>query len=822
MRFLFNVSYNYLNFNKSMARILPLKISSKSFTKLFAGIILALGFHLEASAQTALYKSVSSGLWGDKLTWNRSNDGGSSWSALGSSTNPPTYANSAQILIRPGTEVTVAAGVNVDQVLVESGGTLTVNSGIALNIMDTDGIDLIVDGTVKNEGTISNSTGATVGFQANSIYKHNYTTTFGSIPTAIWDVTSTVEFNEFTTPGGGKTGYTQAFGNVKWNTPNLTGNANLAGSLTTIKGNFEIASTNGAILLLSNNTIDYTLNLDGNLTIAGNSILNLGSGTGTTYSVKVNLGGDLAITGSANLRHGNIDNPAKITFTGIGKTINIANPTGNGSVNGGYINYDVASGGNVTLNSDLYLGTTGITRDFVVNGILNIGSKTIIGQGNFIVSYNSTLGIGSAGGIALSGNTGNIQVSGFRSFGLANYIYNGTTTQITGTGLPADVTGLTINNTAGVSLSKPVAVNTLFNMVKGVFYTSSANTLTINNLVAVNAAESGSYVDGPISHKVETFDTNVELNFPVGKSGNYRPVVLTVYQYSGSPNSSTTYTAEQFEQAYSTVDPLPGTVNKISKVRYFKISKSNSDDVTASVKMTYGSDDGVTDYQNLTIAKYNSTNKWIDIMAVGAADGTITSDYFDNFSDFVLANKVAGSNPLPVELIKFTAKSKVNGVEVKWATATEKNSAYFDVERSANGIDFTEIGQVEGKGNSNELQAYELLDKAPFAGVNYYRLKQVDLDGSFTYSNIVSVKLGDKSVPVVIYPNPASANLNLHLAMGSSSTVVKVINLLGIEVYRNTYNGSDLAIDVSGIANGSYLIITENELGQTVSKFIKN
>src|SRR5205085_8620077 len=115
----------------------------------------------------------------------------------------------------------------------------------------------------------------------------------------------------------------------------------------------------------------------------------------------------------------------------------------------------INSGGTFSVNSGVTLTLDdGTGTDFTVNGTATVAATGIIsGAGSFTLSSGATLGIGSTDGITSSGATGNIQVTGTRTFNTANYAYNGSAAQVTGNGLPSIVNNLTINNSAGVTLT---------------------------------------------------------------------------------------------------------------------------------------------------------------------------------------------------------------------------------------------------------------------------------------------------------------------------------------------------------------------------------
>ncbi len=108
---------------------------------------------------------------------------------------------------------------------------------------------------------------------------------------------------------------------------------------------------------------------------------------------------------------------------------------------------------------------------------------------------------------------------------------------------------------------------------------------------------------------------------------------------------------------------------------------------------------------------------------------------------------------LPVTLLYFTARQTGNQVALHWATASETDNDYFSIEKSRDGQQFNEAGRVAGAGTSLAKLTYGFNDDFPFGGASYYRLKQVDLNGMFTYSKTVKVS-SDITSALRVYPNP--------------------------------------------------------------------
>jgi|GEM_PF-4399760 len=167
------------------------------------------------------------------------------------------------------------------------------------------------------------------------------------------------------------------------------------------------------------------------------------------------------------------------------------------------------------------------------------------------------------------------------------------------------------------------------------------------------------------------------------------------------------------------------------------------------------------------------------------------------------------NSTLPVELLSFSATPVKGQVQLDWSTASETQNDYFAVERSADGIYFETIERVEGNGNSVIRIDYQTTDVQPLAGVNYYRLKQVDYDGAFEYSKIVTavVSANDaQGVSAKLYPNPASDQVTI-----SSNKGVKTLTLFdskGAVVRSEILN--DLAtqtnLNIAGLQAGLYIV----------------
>jgi len=168
-------------------------------------------------------------------------------------------------------------------------------------------------------------------------------------------------------------------------------------------------------------------------------------------------------------------------------------------------------------------------------------------------------------------------------------------------------------------------------------------------------------------------------------------------------------------------------------------------------------------------------------------------------------------SPLPVSLLSFDAKLQKNkSVLCNWLTAAEINNDHFEIERSKNGIDFESIGSVAGAGNSTSQLDYMYPDANPYSGLSYYRLKQVDFDGNFTYSEAKAVMIGMNEIKYLAYPNPVANNLNLMFSDEVEfEGTVRVVDIVGnIVLEKNISVGESqlVEVDLSNLANGNYVM----------------
>jgi hypothetical protein len=396
-------------------------------------------------------------------------------------------------------------------------------------------------------------------------------------------------------------------------------------------GEFNITSSTFSMpqSINNNGSVRYSKtdvqNLQSAITTYNNLILS-GSGTKTLTST-ITVNGTLSLRGTANLGLGsytlNYGPSAVLQYGSSGQTSADTTTDAEWPASAGPSNVSIYNSGGVTLHANRMIsGTLGLTLGvFDNNGFAN----------NRILTLSN--------GATIKRSSGSLSAA--PSFaGSINLEYNSTLVSDTSSyEMPSSTTALynlVISSTQGVTLGSNVTVNGTLYLTGSNLTTTSSKLITLNSSASISGGSSTSFVNGPLAWTVASANpvTNV---FPVGKGTSYRPLQLTVTQSASTP---TLYTAEQFNTAPAS-RTLPGTLNSISSVRYFNISKgAGSGVISATVQLNYGTDDLVSDASVLRIAKDDGAGAWVDLGGSGTAPttGTITSTTnFSTFSDFVLA-----------------------------------------------------------------------------------------------------------------------------------------------------------------------------------------
>jgi hypothetical protein len=616
----------------------------------------------------------------------------------------------------------------------------------------------------------SNSTsGFTMNFGASPI---NYTPSSGSV----------------TWSGGISTDWTQA--------PNWGGCATPTCSIDAI----VVPSTVNQPVIATNQTVK-------NLVISAGATLTINAG------VTVSICGDYTNNGTLN---------AASTAT-----IQFINPSAVQTINGSLTGINRfpnlvinKAGGSVVLNQDIDIAGSFTTSN--ATSIFNTNGKYIKLAGNF------------------SNNNGN---STFSNVGAGTLEFNGTAAQtFTNTSNTITLNNVLMNHTgSGVTLSGAnstvyIGSSGTLTLTLGKIITGA--TLEVNDLnnasASVTPGNTSSYVEGRLRRAIGI--TAVAYDFPVGNAAmGYERANIN---YTTAPGSA--YNLLSYFNSWAGVPNGPVSnecpTNNYSLFPAFNHGYWTIDASTGSPMGTYTAtlyNRGYTNNVGLAWSIMKRTpsgaGAWsLNGICSGASTAIATTrTAMSGFSDFAT---VQYGNPLPIELLSFEVKHKLPGVSLNWTTSSEINNDYFIIERSKDGISFEPLGKIKGAGNSTIVLEYDFYDAKPYNGINYYRLRQVDFNGTFTHSDVAAIRIEDGAEEISVYPNPANDELN----MVFNNTYDGVVELTIVDLVGQTNkkwlekinSGTNIIqIKINMLADGVYYLKVKNpsELNGYVkqSRFVK-
>ena len=396
---------------------------------------------------------------------------------------------------------------------------------------------------------------------------------------------------------------------------------------------------------------------------------------------------------------------------------------------------------------------------------------------------------------------------------------NGTRAQTISGAISLDTgVGLTVSNPAGVVLATPLLLSGPLTLTSGALATSTTNLLTLSSTASLIGGSSTSFINGPLARQTAAGAVS-NLVFPTGSGATYRPVVL-----NATAQDATTYLVMQKEGIAATPTAfLPGTsalptLTRVSRVRSYTITPTPAaNNFSGTATLSFGSDDNINQPNDasFTIGKNSNGAGWQNIgnssvsvttaaTATSGAVGTITSQPFTSFSDFALASTSTDPtvNPLPVVLTSFSAARQTSqAVQVRWATASEQHSAYFEVQRSLDGSTYTTLEKQLAHGTTAQAHLYTSLDQQAPASQLYYRLRQVDADGTEAFSPVATLAATEAAATLSIYPDPAHDELTL----AAAGELVQIIDLTGRVLHTATLPASG-KLNIATLSTGTYLL----------------
>lgn len=340
------------------------------------------------------------------------------------------------------------------------------------------------------------------------------------------------------------------------------------------------------------------------------------------------------------------------------------------------------------------------------------------------------------------------------------------------------------------------------------------STMRIENATMYNFSAAARVVSG-----VSVGDESVLL-YPGSWSGQ----TLSINSCDGETFSLSTMTGTPTGVHLYYIHAVPNDVTGIvglgTNDRYFGVYKVNDIAATYTATYNYTGNPHVNSTSEPTVALFkrsdNSSSPWVNTAAtLDTTANTLIATA--QSTEFILGST---GTPLPIELINFDANINDNKVDLKWVTVSELNNDFFTVQKSKDGRNWQEVIEMRGAGNSNQQISYFDSDYMPFVGQSYYRLKQTDYDGNYTYSNIVPVYYDSEAIgSLSLYPNPIDAGDELSLSFNEieeEEILVVLRDITGKEYYSKLYLGIEKGMLIGlpiekVIPAGLYLITATSE-----------
>lgn len=506
------------------------------------------------------------------------------------------------------------------------------------------------------------------------------------------------------------------------------------------------------------------LSLDGDVNIT--SVLNIIDGDFQILSNTLTLNGDLRYPGGS-LSGGSSSN---LNVVNCSQLISLQGMTLN--------NLNLDSGNDLILEGDV-----------CISGTLNLIYGTLNTSNNKLTICGGLSG--TSGIINATGNMAKVEFANIQPLSVPQNIFY------------QQIYDLTING-AGISLNGDVTVKNTLEFVAGNI-TTNDNVLALTesaNLVA--GAGPGKCING-FCRKTG----NTAFVFPVGNDTLYAPVGISAANGGGNP-------ADYFTASY--YFNMPGDlfdstmyepdIVRISESEYWILDRNGTNNV--SVTLSWDERSGsISDISSLTVARWDGTT-WRDEGNAGTTGdvlaGTIQSDTVSNFSPFTLASRDFYENLLPVELISFYALCQGYEIEIVWETATEKNSSYFDLEKSYDMKVWDLLERKAGAGNSASASFYSARDSDIKMDQLYYRLKQYDYDGSQTIYNPVYVNSCKELSGSLcqVFHDQISETLSVNLTGNTCEAGLTIYDMRGRFILQQKVEEGS-GISVSDLSSGLYL-----------------
>lgn len=697
------------------------------------------------------FRTVATGDWTNPSVWEMATSAAGPWSPT---CVYPLFDNSDYIHILNGHVVSIDQDIVVDEVVIEAGGTVSINNNRLFTFNNGIGVDLDVQGTLIDNGNgggdgmnlstnnatwILGTNGEFIktGSSAIAQYRDNYEGGIASIPaTATWRYRQSgnsgtipvLTINMFY-----PNLYLEATsGNHSFNT---AAEVFQGGSgFVTVKGSLYIGNSGtGSVDVFNRNTNASLMQVLGDLVIGGN-------GSGGTSKIENNQGG--------------------IIGTGI------------------------EVHGNLIINN---------------NGQLDLEDGTAAADGIF----------------RLHGNWTDLNPANGFDEGESTVEFIGTTTQtVNKANISENFHNVIVNKASGnlQNNASDMVIENDMTFTNGIVLTTAASYLLFEAAATATSASTFSHVDGPVIKETNT-GSLTSFTYPTGDNGIYGPIGIETRFNTGE-----FYIAEYFSVGFGTYNVNTTELDHVSSLEYWMLDELvGGSGENLRVTLHWGPHSNVISPSSMRVGHFftqapSAVNQWeregaSPVITGTAAQGTVTSDYVTSFSPFTLADVISQAS-LPLEMLRFEATKVARTGLLEWEVANEKAGDRYCLERSADAQDFETLVCFDAT-SDNVTALYSYIDDSPFVGYNYYRIRQIDVAGVTSYSRTKALEFKEDNTGVLVYPNPAKNQLTIELPVLMKGTYeLRVVDALGRTLIFSTIEeGKALhQLDTEKLAAGAYVL----------------
>lgn len=726
---------------------------------------------------------------------------------------------------------------DVASITVENGGKLWSNNSTSNSV-----VRFRVSGDITNEGTIGNPLGYdALGFEF-TFGTHTLKGSSNSFSASVLNKASgnagtatLIIDNDVTVTKAGTAIY------------NNSDNANIFNITINEGKTLQLVGNNGSISLdgmVDTTTVTTpssydkggTIKVNGTLIASGRIYIGTNNTTTVGPNTKVSL--EIAETGVVKMQFlefgvsgtmgssvagSNLSNLGTMIFTGkstvsghvdsifVGARHSYTYITNTGTVDFADINNSTQIIPNITYSTLKISNANGLvmTSNIIINKELKLDSGDLA-IGSFILTLNGTV---SGFNNLIGSNTSSLYISGSGTFNFptfasgANYLSDLVINRSTATVPDSLILSSNLTVYDSTTISKGYLSIGNFNLTIG-------NSGSLNlNLTAVNGfiRTSGS---GSLIHTVATGDNFL---FAVGYGNDFLPMVVS----SAATSATSAFKVSVSPKVHKFNGDL-ATDHAVNNTWHVLATNSTSD-ITLGAMWNTSRELTSFDRSNSYMMRKDGGNQWDSVASVNSASPTPLTNYYFSTSNpmgfnanmpyLIGINDNNSASPLPVTFIEFKGKRSNKVSSLSWSTASELNNSHFEVQRSTNGNQWTVVGIVEGHGTTQMISNYSFNDEVSYAGMLYYRLKQVDFNGEFEYSKIIRLDINTENVfsedvNIQAYPNPGK-DVKVFISNAVENHVAEIYNYQGFKI-RSLQLQPNTVLTLDNLKPGMYIIRLDN------------